>query len=148
MVYKTDQESSLRCAIEEALRRVGRTGIHEPFEAVPEASAVGESASNWKAERAIQTFEDHLRTLKSALDSRLKTTIPVAHPLMRWLVEHTANVINRYSINSDGVKPYQAMHGKRSTLRVAEFAEQVFFYLPKRSRAKLTRRRQIGTYLG
>ena len=67
---------------------------------------------------------------------------------MRWLVEHTANVINRYSINSDGVTPYQAMHGKRSTLRVVEFAEQVFFYLPKRSRAKLTRRWQIGTYLG
>ena len=40
------------------------------------------------------------------------------------------------------------MHGKRSTLQVVEFAEQVFFYLPKRSRAKLSPRWQIGSYLG
>ena len=148
MIYKTDQESSLRAAIEEAMRRLGRSGSFEPFEAVPEVSAVGESASNGKAERAIQSFEDQLRTLKSALDSRLQTKVPVNHPLMRWLVEHSANVLNRYALNSDGVTPYQALHGKRSTLRVVEFGEQVLFYLPKKSRAKLTRRWRLGTYLG
>ena len=148
LVYKTDQESSLRAAMEEALKRIGRTGAFEPFEAVPEVSAVGESASNGKAERAIQSFEDQLRTLKSALDSRLKTKVPVNHPVMRWLVEHSANVLNRYSLNTDGMTPYQAMHGKRSTLKVVEFGEQVLFYLPKKARAKLTRRWQVGTYLG
>ena len=111
LVYKTDQESSLRHAIEEALRRVGRTGSFEPLEAAPELSAVGESASNGRAERAVQTFEDQLRTLKSALDSRLKKKVPVDHPLMRWLVEHAANVINRYAVNPDGATPYQAVHG-------------------------------------
>jgi hypothetical protein len=148
MVYKTDQESALRSTIEEALRRTGRSGVFESFEAVPEMSAVGESASNGKAERAVQTFEDQLRTLKSALDSRLKQKVPVNHPLMNWLVEHTANVINRYAVTADGTTPYQALHGKRSTLRVVEFAEQVFFYVPKKLRAKLSRRWQLGTYLG
>ena len=148
MVYKTDQESALRSTIEEALRRTGRSGVFESFEAVPELSAVGESASNGKAERAVQTFEDHLRTLKSALDSRLKQKVPVDHPLMAWLVEHTANVINRYAVTTDGTTPYQALHGKRSTLKVVEFAEQVFFYVPKKLRAKLSRRWQLGTYLG
>ena len=54
LVYKTDQESSLKSAIEEALRRVGKSGTFEAFEAIPEYSAVGESASNGKAERAVQ----------------------------------------------------------------------------------------------
>ena len=148
MVYKTDQESALRSTIEEALRRTGRSGVFESFEAVPEMSAVGESASNGKAERAVQTFEDQLRTLKSALDSRLKQKVPVNHPLMNWLVEHTANVINRYAVTADGTTPYQALHGKRSTLKVVEFAEQVFLYVPKKLRAKLSRRWQLGTYLG
>ena len=67
---------------------------------------------------------------------------------MNWLVEHTANVINRYAVTADGTTPYQALHGKRSTLRVVEFAEQVFFYVPKKLRAKLSRRWQLGTYLG
>ena len=148
MVYKTDQESALRSTIEEALRRTGRSGVFESFDAVPELSAVGESASNGKAERAVQAFEDQLRTLKSALDSRMQRKVPVHHPLMNWLVEHTANVINRYAVTSDGCTPYQALHGKRSTLKVVEFAEQVFFYVPKKLRAKLSRRWQLGTYLG
>ena len=58
LVYKTDQESSIRSALEEALRITGRTGIFEAFEAIPEVSAVGESASNGRAERAVQSFED------------------------------------------------------------------------------------------
>ena len=133
MVYKTDQESALRSTIEEALRRTGRSSTFETFEAAPEVSAVGESASNGKAERAVQTFEDQLRTLKSALDSRLKRRVPVNHPLMNWLVEHTANVINRYAVTADGTTPHQALHDTRSTLKVVESAEQVFF-MSRRSR--------------
>ena len=87
LVYKTDQESSLRATIEEALRRIGRSGQFEAFEAVPEASAVGESASNGKAERTIQSFEDLLRTLKSALETRIQQKLPVQHP-SRACCEH------------------------------------------------------------
>ena len=49
LVYKSDQEASIRSAIEEALRRIGRSGEVDMVEAVPETSAVGESASNGRA---------------------------------------------------------------------------------------------------
>ena len=113
LVYKTDQEHSLKSAIGEALRRTGKSGTFEAFEAVPENSAVGKSASNGRAERAVQAVEDLLRTLKSALEARLQSKIPVSHPVMRWLIEHTANVLTRYSVNPDGQTPYQVLHGKR-----------------------------------
>ena len=148
LVYKTDQESALRSTIEEALKSVGRSGRFESFEAVPEASAVGESASNGKAERSVQAFEDLLRTLKSALETRLQTKLPVKHPVIRWLVEHVASIMNRFMVNPDGVTPYQAMHGKRAALKVVEFGERVFYYVPKRLRAKLSRRWRLGVYLG
>ena len=67
---------------------------------------------------------------------------------MSWLIEHVANIMNRYSVNDEGVTPYQSIHGKRSTLKVVEFAEQVLYFVPKRLRAKLTQRWRIGTYLG
>ena len=67
IIYTTDQEYSLKGMIEEALRRTGRSGKLEAFEAVPEASAVGESASNGRAERAVQSIEDIFRTIKNAL---------------------------------------------------------------------------------
>ena len=148
LVYKSDQESSIRAAIEEALRRIGRTGESEAVEAVPESSAVGESASNGRAERTVQAFEDLLRTLKSALETIIQQKLPVQHATMKWLIEHTASVLTRYVVNDDGVTPYQAMHGKRTTLKIVEFAEQVFYHVPKRLRAKLTQRWRLGTYLG
>ena len=48
LVYKTDQESALKSAISEALRRTGKSGTFEAFEAIPEFSAVGESAFQWQ----------------------------------------------------------------------------------------------------
>ena len=73
LVYKTDQQSSIKLVVDEALRRTGKSGTFESYEAVPENSAVGDSASNGRAERAVQTIEDQLRTLKSALEARIET---------------------------------------------------------------------------
>ena len=138
----------MKAAVEDALRRVGKSGVFEAFESVPEYSAVGESASNGKAERAIQSFEDLLRTLKSALEARIKGKLAVDHPVIKWLIEHTAHILTRYSVNQDGRTPYQTLHGKKSGERLVEFAEQVFYHVPKQLRAKLSQRWRIGTYLG
>ena len=81
---------------------------------VPEWSAVGESASNGKAERTVQQVEDLLRTYLHALESRLKTPVPSNSPTVRWLVEHTMNMLNMFTVNPDGVTPYAALHGKRA----------------------------------
>ena len=50
---------------------------------VPEASAVGESQSNGKAENAVQKFEDLMRTYKSAPETSLDFKIPIDHPVFR-----------------------------------------------------------------
>ena len=121
-MYKTDQESSVRAAadesvkdaqakdeqirgvMEEAVRKSGRAGKHMPLNtAVPEFSAVGESASNGRAERAVQMVEDQLRVGKSALEARLGAKIPCNHPIIRWMVEHYVDVINMYSIDKRGM---------------------------------------------
>ena len=57
LVYKSDQENSLKACIDEAIRSVGGTATEDDDAvlcAVPEHSAVGESASNGKAERSVQ----------------------------------------------------------------------------------------------
>ena len=69
MVYKTDQSSPIRVMVDEALRTTGKSGIFGSYEAVPEYSAIGESASNGRAERTVQSIEDQLRALKLALES-------------------------------------------------------------------------------
>ena len=87
-MYMSDQETPIGAMMEAALKIVGKTA--KWYGAVPENSAVGESQSNGRAESAVNEIEGHVRTLKGALESRIRRRIPTIHPVMRWLIEHSA----------------------------------------------------------
>ena len=137
LVYKSDQEPAIRAALEAALRMIGRAANprsnEEVLQLVPEASAPGESPSNGRAERAVQTVEDTLRTYLHALEHRLKCKFPTQHPVVRWLYEHVGAMLNRITVNPDGMSPYASLHGRNPTERHIEFGEKVFYYVPKRA---------------
>ena len=85
LVRESDQESSDGAMVEEAPIQLRRTVEHQPFIVVPEVSAVGESQSDGIAERAVQAFEDDLRTLKSAFEERVGERLGAAHPVLQSL---------------------------------------------------------------
>lgn len=164
-VYKCDQERALEALnqsvvgdfampelVEEAARRIGRSA--SPVDtgdvriAVPENSAVGESQSNGKAERAVQMVEDQARTIKLALESRIGARIPSNHSLMHWIVVHCADILNKYTVNKSGMSPYEETHGQKAPERRLELGERVFYYTPKKGRTKLDPRWKLGVYLG
>ena len=60
--------------VDDALRRTGKPGVFEAYESVPECSAIGCDTIQRRAEHPVQTIEDQLRTLKSALESRNDTS--------------------------------------------------------------------------
>ena len=64
------------------------------------------------------------------------------------MVEHAASIYNRYVCTEDGSTPYQNVHGQRFRGRAVEFGEQVFYYVPKRLRAKMSLRWRLGTFVG
>ena len=121
-VYKSDKEHSIIALIDEAVRRPGRAGRHVPPDVpvrrgVLENIAVGESQSNGRAERAVQTVEDLLRTHKLSLESKIKARLPSNHPVLRWLVEHTADILTKYTINSTAQSPCEELHGRKARER-------------------------------
>ena len=130
MVYKSDQEPAICTAVEAALSQICRAGDArhdaEILQLVPELSAVGESPSNGRAERAVQLVEDMVRTYLHALEGHLTVNIPTQHPIMRWLFEHAGSMLNRFTLNPDGVTPYAALHGKNPSERHVECGEKVF----------------------
>ena len=118
MVYKTIQESSAKAFVDDAIKQAGVFTLEDDdavLEAVPEYSAVGESASNGKAERAGQTLEDQVRTLKSAVEAQINARVSARHPAMRWLVRHAALILNRFSVSRNEQTPYQTLHGRRAS---------------------------------
>ena len=128
--YMCDQESSIETLIQAAIKVAGREA--EWVGAVPEHSAVGESQSNARAERAVQEVEDLLRTMLAALEHRIKARIPSCHPVVRWLVEHVATTINKYAVHeSTDQTSFEALHGRRATEKIAESGERILFeFLP------------------
>ena len=127
---------------------------HEPMPdvathvATPELSHPGESASNGLAERSVGEFMDQLRTLKTALESRLKIRLASSHPVTHWLIEHTAYVLNKFSLGPDGRTPYGRLHGREGQERICEFGERIMWYVPKKLRSKLDQRWRYGVFLG
>ena len=72
-------------------------------------------------------IEDMVRTHKAALECRIKAQIPSTHPVLKWLVEYVSVIINRYTLQDDGVSAYEAIHGKPASERLAEFGERIMF---------------------
>ena len=143
--YRSDQEPAIVALIREACAMAGRNGVKTHLDesaaeledgdlavgelqpdrselaidrslvAVPEHSHPGESQSNGLAERTIQEVVDQARTLKLALESRLKSRLPCSHPVFAWLVEHTAYVLNRFQLGTAGRTAHGIRHGKETT---------------------------------
>ena len=140
--YRCDQESAIGALLDEAILLSGRTavGSDDPNVVIapPEKSSVGESQSNGKAERSVQQIEDHTRTLKSALETRLNRKIPSTHPVLRWIVEYAAALWSKYHVGQDGMTAYQRLHGKRVQERLVEFGERVLYVAPRKSEPNST----------
>ena len=120
-----------------------------PTAAVPEESAPGESQSNGAAERAIQSIEDQLRTMKHALETRLGAKIPCSHPIMRWMLEHAATLLTNYHVSGDDqLTGYHRLHGHACNHRIPEFGETVMWFVPRRCRQKLDPRWRYGAFVG
>ena len=160
--YRSDREPAIVSLIQDACAMAGRNGVKiqavedeaaEPEVdrarvAIPEHSHPGESQSNGLAERTVRELIDQVRTLKMSIEQRLKGRLPNNHPVMAWMVEHAAYLLNRINLGTDGRTAYGRLHGKESTARMCEFAERVLWYVPKKHRAKLDARWRYGVFLG
>ena len=108
--------------------------------AAPELTHPGESQSNGLAERAVGVFEDKFKTLKHALELKIKKRLPSAHPVTAWLVEHTAWVLNKFHLDKEGRTAYGRLHGREGHERICESGERIMWFVPKKLRGKVDQR--------
>ncbi len=82
IIMKSDQEPAILFLVDDVC--TSRTGAKTIVEQAPKRS----KGSNGVVERAVQSFEDYLRTLKSALDERMGVRINTKHPVLTWMCEY------------------------------------------------------------
>jgi hypothetical protein len=144
IIIKTDQENTIRFLVVDDVC-TARTGARTIAEMSPKES----KGSNGIVERAVQSVERCLRTLKSSLDERMRCLISVLHPVSTWLCEYVSYMMNRMEVGSDGKAPYERIKGKRCEVPGLGFGERVLYkhHCGKRME-KLNPRWGFGMFVG
>ena len=116
--------------------------------AAPEHSALGESASNGLAERAVQALEGQVRTMKLALESRIECDITRDHPIMHWMAMHAAFLLTVCHEDANGTTGYEHWHGQKAKFKMPEFGETILYFIPTKRRHSLDAKLKFGICLG
>ena len=95
LCLKSDGEPAL-VAIQEEVKKA------RVDETLLENSPAGDSRANGIAERAVQSVAEQVRVLKASLEGKLQARVPGSHPIMCWLVENSADLLNEYQLGDDG----------------------------------------------
>ena len=122
VTVKSDQEPAimaLKTAV--AAKRVGVT--------TPIDSPVRESQSNGAVEQAVRRWQGQLRTIKGHYEENMGIKLPVAHPLMGWLVLWAGEILLKYKVRESGRTAYENMTGHRVKHPVVMFGETLHFKL-------------------
>ena len=78
----------------------------------------------------MQTVEGQVRAMLLALESRLDAKIPVTHHVIAWLVEHAADVLNKFAVGIDGRTTYERIKGKKYHREMVEGRRRAMYKIP------------------
>ena len=112
---------------------------------IVENSPVGSSKSNGIVERAIQSVQGMIRTIRSDIEGRWGVKIDATHSIWPWIAEHAGFLLTRFEVGRDGKTAYERLKGKSAKVQGIAFAEGILW---KRKRAggplgKLTCRKTV-----
>ena len=144
VVLKSDTEEAMT-ALQERARLLRKQ------ETVLAISKKADSKGNGMIERGIQDIEGEARTLKLHLEHLMGTCIPPGQPIMSWLAEYAAEVINRFREGPDRRTPYERVKGLRRLKLMAQFGESVLWMQDKKEGGQIRQlepRSQHGIWLG
>lgn len=104
VLLRTDGEHSIRDLAEKVADL--RTG-----ETVLEHSQKGDSRANGRAERAVQTIENHVRVTKMSTEGNVGR-FGMRHAALPSRVIHAADVLNNFQVQADGLTLYEKVKGR------------------------------------
>ena len=121
VVVKSDQENAIKYVVDDVC--MARTGA----KTIKMLAPVEVKGSNGVIERAVQSVEGQLRTMKDILDVRYKQVIPVKHCIVTFLVKYASILLNKMEIGHDGKTAEQRTRGRKSAVLGLEFGEKVLY---------------------
>ena len=87
------------------------------MDATVEGSAEYDPQLNGAAETAVRLVKGQVRVKQLDLENDIKSHIPVCHPVITWLVRHSAMVKTMRVVGADGKTGWQRGRGAAGQLR-------------------------------
>ena len=103
VVFKSDQENPVEANQRELAARRPEMKL--------ENSPKYHSAANGMVENAVQRVIGLARVLKDALEADIKQAVEPNTPVMTFMVNHASTIINRFSVDTDGMAPMERARG-------------------------------------
>ncbi len=126
---KTDGEPALVAVQNKMIQgREGTTQPRNPPAYNPE--------SNGAMEKGVQDGNGMLRTVRRALETRIKQSIDVSAPIMEWALPHACFLHTAFQVGHDGKTLWERLTGRRWGRPIVEFGEQVLGKLARQRMAK------------
>ena len=117
-----DQENVLTALIAAVANKIGNITTRN--------SGAHSSQSQGGVERAHRTLFAQIRTLKAQIRQNYNRDISMKRPLMPWIVRHSAHIMNRYAVHSNGCTSYFNRRSREQHTPLCEFGETVQRMLP------------------
>jgi hypothetical protein len=133
LVVKADNEPALQALVAESLRglRIEAANGETPLEMVSKEQPMEyESQSMGGIEVGIKVVRGQFRSLRLCLESRFGKRIPIDHPVMAWLLQHTTLLLNARVRGQDGLTPWARARGRPFNQRLVGFGEIILYKLP------------------
>ena len=116
IVFKGDQETSITALQRElAARRLEMRLDNSPNY---------HSVANGRVENAVQRVIGFTRSLTDALEANIRQPIEPNMPVMTFMVNHAATIMNRFSADQDGRTSMEKARGTAANREMAEFGEK------------------------
>ena len=146
VLLKSDNEPAIIKLLKESLGSLKVTGDIE--QAGEEHSTPYDSQSNGAVEAAVKQVRGRIRTMKLCLERRIGKRIPPKHPIMAWLVPHTAAIIRLRARGTDGKTPYERIRMRPFNGRLICFGEKCRFKNRAKEQNEDEHRFHQGIFLG
>ena len=109
-----------------------------------ENSPVGSSKSNGIVERAIQSVQGVIRTIRSDIEGRWRVKIDATHSIWPWIAEHAGFSLTRFEVGRDGTTAYERLKGKSAKVQGMALAEGILW----KQKASRRTAREIDVHVG
>ena len=111
IILKADNGHAILKLLKDSLK-TARVEVDELEQVMEEHAVKYDSKSNGDVENAVKQVTKQLGTLKLCLGKRIGKKIPTSHPVLPWLVEHAAWLLNTRVVGPDGLTAYHRTKGK------------------------------------